>query len=82
MKSFVCCKFFCFVNCIFFIPICLFSWEEDPRIEQHLSETDSLLKKASRDTRAKEIASEEEAIYSQKCEQGIYVREKDVPNLR
>jgi len=82
MNFFVCCKFFCFVNCIFFIPICLFSWEEDPRIEKHLSETNSLLRMMSRDPRAKEIASEEEAIYSQKCEHGIYVREKDVPNIR
>lgn len=70
------------IYCILFLPIYLLSWEDDPRIEQHLKESSCLLKKASRDPRAKEVASEEEAIYSQKCEDGIYVREKDLPNIR
>lgn len=71
-----------FLYCIFFIPIYLSSWEDDPRIEQHLKESDCLLRKASRDPRAKEVASKEEEIYSQKYEEGIYVREKDLPNIR
>jgi hypothetical protein len=59
-----------------------FSWEEDPRIESHLKATQSLLIKASRDPRAKEVVKQEALIYSQKIEDGLYVIEKDLPDVR